>query len=181
MKETRQVSKNYAQALLEIAGSDLSTKEKFLVDLNNVVYVINKTSLAKQVLKNPTLSKEIKKDILRRTFSNHINEKVLNLLFLLIDKHRTNLINEIQKEFSGLLNTEKGIVLAEVSMASEMSPQNLDALKEKLEDILKKSKKVTIESKVDTSLIGGVKVKINDLVYDGSIRGRLANLKRELQ
>ena len=41
-------------------------------------------------------------------------------------------------------------------------------------------KEIKIEQSIDPELIGGIKVKINDLVYDGSIKGRLENLKRRL-
>jgi len=49
-----------------------------------------------------------------------------------------------------------------------------------LKSVLGNKQKVTIESEIDPNLIGGIVVKLNDLIYDGSIKGRLENLKRRL-
>ncbi|KAF0240560.1 MAG: F-type H+-transporting ATPase subunit delta, partial [bacterium] len=63
---------------------------------------------------------------------------------------------------------------------SELDLNTKEILREKLERILGNKQKVTIEATVDPNLIGGIVVRLNDLIYDGSIKGRLENLKRRL-
>jgi len=109
-----------------------------------------------------------------------ISRKLFNFLNLLIDKQRFNLISDIQNEFNKLVNKNKGLFVAEVSTASQISPDELEQIKRKLETLIGKNEKVSIDSKTDPNLIGGVVVKMNDLVYDGSIKGRLENMKRRL-
>ena len=180
MKKSIQVAKNYAQALIELAGNDLSVQETFFNEIKAVSESVSQVKNADQVFENPEISKDEKKELLKKLFQGKLDAKVLNLLFLLIDKQRFNLLSAIQDELLKLVNKNKGIVIAEVSSASELDANTIQALKQKLENILGKSEKVTIESKVEPALLGGMKVTINDLVYDGSIKGRLENLKRKL-
>ena len=99
---------------------------------------------------------------------------------MLIDNKRFALLSEIQNQFNKLVNKSKGLVVAEVSTATQISPNELEEIKRKLETLVGKNEKVSIESKTDPNLLGGVVVKMNDLVYDGSIKGRLEDMKRRL-
>lgn len=180
MKESKHIARNYAQALIELAGSDLALQEIFLSEIKTINESIFQIKNAKQIFENPAISKDEKKEIINKLFSQKVNQKILNFLFLLIDKQRFSLLPEIQDHLNKLVNKSRGIVIAEVSSASEIDPVTLENLRQRLESILGKKEKVTIESKIESDLIGGLKVKIEDLVYDGSIRGRLENLKRRL-
>ena len=180
MQESKQVGKNYAQALIELAGSDLSLQESFVSEIKAINESISQVKGAKQTFENPSISKDEKKELLKKLLSGKINQINLNFLFLLVDKQRFNLLPEIQNQLTKLVNKNKGVAIAKVSSAIELDSATLETIKQKLENILEKSEKVTIESKVEPELLGGVVVKINDLVYDGSIRGKLENLKRKL-
>ena len=181
MQKSKQVAKNYAQALMELAAKDLTLKETFLNEIKIINESINQATNAKKTFQSPVVSHDEKKELIKKIFSGKLNSKVLNFLFLLIDKHRFNLLPEIQDHLNKLVNKEKGIVIAEVSSVIELDSTTLEDLKQQLESILKKSEKVTIESKIEPSLIGGLKVRVNDFVYDSSIKGRLENLKRRLE
>ena len=180
MKESKHIARNYAQALVELAGGDLNTQESFLFELKTINESMHKVSGANQLFENPGISKEEKKNLIKKIFSEKINITNLNFLLLLIDKQRFNILPEIQNELAKIVNKNKGIVIAEVNSASELDVNTIESLRQKLELQLQKNEKITIEQKIKPELIGGVVVKINDLVYDGSIRGRLENLKRRI-
>jgi len=179
-KPSKQVAKNYAQALIELAGSDLKLQEEFLNEITVICESINKVKGAKETFETPTISKEEKKALIKKLFERKINQKTFNFLLLLTDKQRLSILPEIQKQLTIVVNKNKGITIAEVSSASQLDSTSLEALKQKLEKVLGNNEKVTIESKVEPALIGGIVVKVNDLVYDGSVKGRLENLKRRL-
>ena len=181
MQESKQVAKNYAQALIELAGSDLGLQEEFLNEIKVINESISQVKGAKQIFENPGIAKDEKKEILKKLFNGKINQKNINLLFLLIDKQRFNLLPAIQNQLTRLVNKNKGMAIAKVSSASELDSTTLTAIRQKLENILGKSEKVTIESNVEPGLLGGIVIKMNDLVYDGSIKGKLENLKRKLE
>lgn len=179
MKEDKQVAKNYAQALHEIAKGDLILEETFPGELKIIIESIFKNN-QDMFFKNPGISKKEKNDLLKKLFEGKINEKILNLLFLLIDKQRFSLLPDIQNYLNKSVNKTKGIVIAEVFSPQKLDSNTLENIRQRLENTLGGKEKVTIESKIEPALIGGIKVRVNDLIYDGSVRNRLDNLKRSL-
>ena len=178
MQQDKKIARNYAQALIEAANKNLELQDTFISEIKILLESFKKVSNAKQVFNNPVISKEEKKKLIKRI--SGLTKQVTNFLFLLIDNRRFNLLPEIHDQMVKIVNKEKGIAVAEVSSASELDNDTLNSIKQKLESVLGSKGTVTIDSTVDPSLIGGVKVKVNDLVYDGSIKGRLENLKHKL-
>ena len=179
MHQSKQVSKNYAQALIELMNT-IQEQESVLNELMVIDESISKVSQAKDVFETPVISKDTKKELIKKLFQGKINQKLLNFLFILVDNQRFSILSSIKEHFQKLVNKSKGITFAEVSSACELDKNAMDNLKKHLEQLLGEEN-ISIETKTDSSLIGGVKVKINDLVYDGSVKGRLEGLKRKLE
>ncbi len=180
MQRSNQLAKNYAQALLEITNNDVKEQELILSELFVINDSMSKVSKANEVFNSPAFSKETKKELLKKLFDGKIHQKVLNLLYVLVDNQRFNVLSNIQEQFQRLVNMKKGTVQAEIISAHPLDTGTLEALKQKLERILN-SENITLETKTEPALIGGIKIKVNDLVYDGSIKGRLDGLKRTLK
>ncbi|MBI1858170.1 MAG: ATP synthase F1 subunit delta [Candidatus Melainabacteria bacterium] len=183
MKAKRQIARNYAQALLELIGN-IQEKENILIQIrefNNALYQVKNAS---EVFYSPVVSKAEKKELVKKIFSKDItnsNKTLVNFIFLLIDNHRFSLLPEIEEEIDNLLDKLKGIVHAEVISAAPLKDEAVAIIKQTLEaTLLKQNESLKVEQKTEPTLIGGLKVKVNDLVYDGSIKGRLEELKRRL-
>ncbi|MBI2995860.1 MAG: F0F1 ATP synthase subunit delta [Candidatus Melainabacteria bacterium] len=176
MKANKQIAKRYAQALFELTCDKAET---IFNEIKSVNELINQIKGAIDVFNNPGITKNEKKQLLE-TLHWSVSTTTMNLLYILIDRQRFNLLPEIQNEFLKLINKGKGIVSLEVISTVELDPSTLEKLKVKFENLLNSDNKVTIKSRIEPGLIGGIKVKVNDLVYDGSIKGRLENLKRRL-
>ena len=181
MKENKKIARNYAQALMGLSGSDLGLQETYLREIKSINELINNVKEAKQVLENPGITKDEKKKLVE-TFQHNISATVVNFLYLLIDKNRFNILSEIQDELTKLVNKAKGIVIAEVYSTKELDSSTANMIVETLRRSVSTDdvKEIKIDQRVDPLLIGGLKVKINDLVYDGSIKERLDNIKRRL-
>lgn len=183
MKLSKQTAKNYAQALFELGNNDLSIVETFLTEIKSINEFVEMSSDIKKIFQNPVIPKEGKKKLVE-TLGRNASKTIGNFLYILIDKNRFNLLPEIQNLLENLINKQKGIVIAEVYSAQEIEESKAKKIVETLRQSVSTSntlKDIKIEKRLDPSLIGGIKVKINDLVYDGSIRGRLENLKRRLR
>ena len=177
MKQTENIARNYAQALLELASKD--TQDSVLNELKTLIEGISQIKEAWRFFENPGVSKENKKKIIE-SLKPKVSQTTFNFLNLLIDKNRFGILPDIQNQFNKLVNKSKGIVTAEVYSAIELDANTLEEIRHNLEKTLEQNEKVTVESNIEPSLIGGLKVKVNDLVYDGSIKGRLENLKRRI-
>ncbi|MHC0036516.1 F0F1 ATP synthase subunit delta [Pseudoneobacillus sp. C159] len=171
------VAKRYALALFQIS------KEQNLLDqmeeeLRVVKDVITGSGDLKAVLKSPKVSKEAKKTIVKDAFSK-VNPFVQNTLLILIDRHREDQIAGMADYFIGLANEERGIAEAKVYSVRPLTDNEKEALSATFAVKVGK-KSLKIENIVDTNLLGGLKLRIGNRIFDGSLRGKLDRLERNL-
>src|SRR5215212_8414658 len=102
-----------------------------------------------------------------------------NLIRVLAENGRLELLPEIRTQFEALRNEREGIVEAEVQSAFELSEAQLKDLVSRLEK--KTGRKVKAKVKVDKELIGGVRIVLGDKVIDGSARAQLGALENALK
>ena len=102
-----------------------------------------------------------------------------NLLRVLAENKRIELLPEIRVQFEALKNEREGVVEAEVHTAFELTEAQLADLVQRLER--KTGRKVRTQVRLDKELIGGVKVVLGDKVIDGSARAQLGALETALK
>jgi F-type H+-transporting ATPase subunit delta len=171
------VAKRYALALFQLA------KEHQLLDqmeqeLRVVKEVIIQNKDLNAVLKSPKLPIEKKKEILKEAFSS-VNTYVFNTLMILIDRHREDHIADMADHFIGLANEERGIAEAKVYSVRPLTEAERDALSSVFASKVGKQS-LRIENIVDSNLLGGIKLRIGNRIFDGSLRGKLERLERQL-
>jgi len=104
---------------------------------------------------------------------------VRNLVKLLAQKGRGELVGEVVAKFRELYDESRGVVHARVTTAVELSDSDRDALQARLGQT--SGKQVEIETEVDPAILGGIVVRVGDTLVDGSARTRLVALKRQLE
>ncbi|MDQ1000197.1 F-type H+-transporting ATPase subunit delta [Neobacillus niacini] len=171
------VAKRYALALFQIA-KEQQLLEVVEEELRVVKEVMVYNNDLKAVLKSLKLTLDKKKEIVRGAFSN-VNPYVLNTLLILIDRHREDEIVEVANQFFELANDEKGVAEAEVFSTRELTEAEREAISTTFAAKVGK-KSLRIENIVDSELLGGVKLRIGNRIYDGSLRGKLDRLERKL-
>lgn len=171
----RASARRYAQAVFEIA---LETKEldRWQSDLGKIVRLMEDGEL-KALLESPQLPIEAKVRLLSERLEN-LNPLALNLVLLLIAKGRLGIIGDIVDEYQRLLDGYHGIERAEVVTAVSLDEEDRQKLAKELSAVF--GKKVVLETKVNPEVIGGVVVRVDWKLLDGSVRSKLAALKREL-
>lgn len=100
-------------------------------------------------------------------------------MLILIDRHREDQIVDVANEFLELANNEMGIAEAKVYSTRELT----DAEREGISSVFAKKvgkKSLKIENIVDSNLLGGIRLRIGNRIYDGSLRGKLDRLERKL-
>jgi F-type H+-transporting ATPase subunit delta len=171
------VAKRYALALFQIA-KEQQLLEVVEEELRVVKEVIQYNNELKAVLKSSKLPLAKKKEILRTAFAS-LNSYVVNTLLILIDRHREDEIIEVANQFFELANDEKGLAEADVYSTRELSEAEREAISAVFAPKVGK-KSLRIENIVDSELLGGVKLRIGNRIYDGSLRGKLNRLERKL-
>ena len=168
-------AKRYAQAVLELA-LEQQRQKRCQQDLRNITSELeNKKIIA--LLEDPSLSLSAKEGFLKERLGG-ITPLSLNLMLLLIKKGRLRRMGDISRQYDLLLDIFQGIRRASITTAIPLEEEDEGKVVHRLEEMT--GRKVSISSYLDTSIIGGIKIKIGDTLLDGSIQGRLASLRKYL-
>lgn len=171
------VAKRYALALFQLA-KEHQLLEQTEEELRVVKEVVNNSKDLNTVLQSPKVSAVKKKEIIKDAFST-VNSFVLNTLMILIDRHRSDHTVEVVDSFIELANEEKGIAEAKVYSIRPLTEEEQQSLSTSFAAKVDK-KSLRIDNIVDTELLGGLKIRIGNRIFDGSLRGKLDRLERKL-
>lgn len=170
----REIAHSYAQALYEL-GAEAGNIARLEGELRHAWATISSSELY-VALRHPLIPKGEKLILVQEAFAE-LEPYVRNLLLLAVERGRVAYLGEILAEFRKMREEREGLVHALV-----FSPYPLDGLRDeiraKLEEIT--GREVQVEERLDESLIGGIKIKMGDLVIDGSVRAQLERLHEEL-
>lgn len=165
----------YAKAALEFA-SENKAADKVEKDMRNIATVISENSDLQSVLSSPVVKSEVKKNALNAIFKGS-NEITLGLIDTLTSNKRIEMLQEVAHKYIILFEKMKGEDVAYVTSAVALTA---DLEKKILAQVTKMiGNKVTIENKVDESIVGGFILRVGDLQYDASVANKLSGLKRE--
>ncbi len=172
------VSKRYAQALIELQNAGVISSDEILNDLKTISDTLKTSQDLNEVLSNPVVGIDDKKDIVESVFADKISVTIKNFVKVLIDKNRFSAFKYIVFAYEKELDLIKGLERVEVVSAVEMKPEAKERLQRKLEEKLKKS--VIINFEQDAEIIAGLVIKIGDSVIDNSLKHKIDNLSKEI-
>jgi F-type H+-transporting ATPase subunit delta len=171
------IAKRYATALFELASEE-QILESVLAETKFVRQVFEEHLEFYSLLQQYQLGVNERKQILFLVFENRISQMMLNILCLLIDKGRFSEVIQVCKEYAQLTNVSLGRKSGLVYSVELLSQQQLNDIEQAVSNKLKQ--KVVLENRLDHRMIAGVKVVIDDLVIDGSLKNKLYSLREEL-
>ena len=174
MNDTRAAIR-YAKAILDIAVDNKATAV-VENDMRTVVSTISDSNELKDLLASPIIRGEAKKNALTSIFkeSHAITQ---GLIKLLVDNRRVGMLNEVALKFIILNERLKG---QDVAFVTTTVPLTKDLEKKILAQVAGiTGNEVTIENRIDESIIGGFVLRVGDLQFDASVANKLSNLKRE--
>ncbi|WP_352419714.1 F0F1 ATP synthase subunit delta [Proteiniborus sp.] len=171
------IGKRYAEALYEVA-LELDKLEQFKDEIKAISQVLESEPKLKTIFEHPKLSKDEKKDIINSIFKGRVSQEILNLCYIVIDKGRETNLSDICEEYTKLSNIKQGIVEATAITAVPMQNKEMKKLEKQLS--MKLDKKVLLSNVIDSTIIGGVLVKIGDKVIDASVKGKFEELYKDL-
>ena len=165
----------YAKATLDYA-IEKKAAASVETDMRNIAKVITENRELQNMLESPIIKSEAKKSTLQEVFKGS-NEISLGLIATLTDNKRIGMLEEVAMKYIILHEKLKGEDVAYVTTAV---PLTADLEKKVLAEVTKiTGKKVTLENKVDESIVGGFVLRVGDLQYDASVANKLKRLERE--
>jgi F-type H+-transporting ATPase subunit delta len=172
---TRVNAKRYAQAIFEIA-MERHEVEKWQADLQ-LMAGLNKDAVLLTLLASPKLAFTDKTKLLDEQLTG-ISPLARNLAYLLAEKNKISWISDIAEAYHHLVDNYNGIKHAVVKTAVPLEASEKAKLESSLNSLT--GKKVVLTTEVDAGIIGGMVAHIDGQLLDGSVRSKLAALKKEL-
>src|SRR5690625_3726069 len=171
------VAKRYAEALFQLA-TEKNITEQLITELGTVKEVFTKDEQLLEFLNHPRISIDKKKTIIDDAFTS-FHETVLNTLKLLVERHRLTHIVAIVDQYVHLYNEAHGMATATVYSVRPLTDDEKESLESSFKQKLQKDS-ITLINKIDEQLIGGVRIRVGNTIYDGSISGKLKKMEQQL-
>jgi F-type H+-transporting ATPase subunit delta len=168
------IARNYAEALLALArkSDDLQGWGRMIDDVANA---IQRDDRLRNFLEAPQISVEQKNGVLSKAFEDRAPRLFLRYLQRLVKNRRQLLIPEIATEYRDLVDEAEGRIHAQVTLAKEPDAEERAAIARHLSRTL--GIPVIPQVRVNPNILGGIIVRVEDRVMDGSLRKRLGLLR----
>lgn len=172
-------ARRYARALMDI-GIEKGVYRQYVKELAEVQEMIQKVPMLKATLLNLSFSSHARGKLLQRVLEGMgLSKEVVNFISLLVERDRLQQLPMIVQHYHTLIDEVEGQVRASVHSVIPLDDDQMAKLKGGLQNAL--GKKVVLEKKVDTELIGGILVKVNNILIDSSMRTQLHQLVETLR
>jgi F-type H+-transporting ATPase subunit delta len=171
------IAQRYARALFQ-AALDQGAADEVFGDVESFLAARGKTPALGRVFESPQVPTEDKHRLLDTFLKGRVHKVFLDLLHVLIDKKRIMYAGDVAEAYRHFYETHKGILEVKAITAVPLEEAQRARLIRRLEEQTKKTIRLT--SVVDAEILGGVILRLEDRLIDGSVRYQLAELKRRL-
>ncbi|MCA0985479.1 F0F1 ATP synthase subunit delta [Halobacillus yeomjeoni] len=171
------VARRYANALFQL-GQEKSKLDQLETELRTLSDVFQSNQKLITFLKHPRVTVEQKKQMMNDAFKG-FSAEVINTLHILLDRHREEIIPDMIAEFITLMNDAKGIADAEVYSVRELSDAELQRISETFAPKVGK-RSLNLKNVVDPTILGGIRLRVGNRIFDGSVSGKLRRMERNL-
>ena len=166
----------YARALFE-AATDERRLERVAAELSELAGALEEVPQLRAFLRNPQVEPAGKAEVLDEICSG-ADDLVRNFVRLVAEKGRAGELAEMNAELEALVARAQNSLTVELQTAYELSDEEARSIAETIESASGRTVEAT--RSVDPSLIGGIVLEVGSFRADGSVRGRLERLRREL-
>lgn len=173
------VSKTYGDALFALAVEEHMV-DPLYEEAQAVAQILRENTELTRLMNHPKIEKEEKVRLIESIFKGRIGDELVGLLRMLVQKGHYKETDQVFTYFIDRVKEYKKIGTAYVTSAMELTPQQKQAVEQKLLDTTKYVQ-FEIHYTTDPALIGGMVIRIRDRVVDGSVRTRLEHLTRDLE
>jgi len=171
------VALSYAQALLDLANESRSASA-IGQELSDLRQVIDATATFAGVLADPAVGVERREKLIHTVFEGRLSKLLVNFLLVANERGRLGLLAEFAGAYDELLDQQQGTVEVDVTVAQHLDGRQLETVRRQVSAALKRD--AAVQEYVDPEMIGGLILRVQDQLIDGSVRAQLAAMRRQL-
>ena len=171
-------SKSYAIALYELSKEN-SEIDKVEDGMKSLGKLLNESPDFKEMILNPVVSKEDKKNVVFAIADkNNFSQVLKKFLGFVAIKNRLFFLNKIIDSFLNLVSNNKGELKAKLISSKKLSPEEQDKIRTELSKDFKFPLNIGYEH--DPDLIAGLIIQIGSVMIDTSIKTKLKKLEKNM-
>jgi F-type H+-transporting ATPase subunit delta len=171
-----EIAQVWARALFEVAQEN-DALDEVRDQLGAFADAVNDNRDLAVYFFSPYFSTEEKKDGLKKAVTD-ANPVVMNFLEALIERHRMPAIFRIRARYDELWEDERDLLPVEVTSAIQLDKATVNSIGERIGEQTKRT--VELSSKVDPDILGGIVLRVGNVILDASIRSRLEQLRKQV-
>ncbi len=170
-------AQNYGNALFMLA-KELDEIDVVKTDFDTLCKIIEQNSEYLKLLDTPSLSREERVRLVDAAFST-LNKNLVNMVKILAERRLVYLIYKIRDAYIVAFDEHYGIERVEAISAIPLSAEQLNKLQHKLEKVT--GKQIIVTNTIDSSILGGMKLRYLGIQLDGSIKTKLDKFEKSLK
>jgi ATP synthase F1 delta subunit len=171
-----EIAEVYARALFEVA-KEHDVLDRVHDELGEFGEALSDDRTLQVFLFSPYFSSEEKREGVKKIVSD-ADERFVNFLELLAERHRMPVLFRIKRDFDALWAEEHKLLPVTVTSAVELDESLVDDIGKRIEE--QTGRRVELSSNVDPEVLGGLMVRVGNMVLDGTVRNRLERLRKEV-
>jgi F-type H+-transporting ATPase subunit delta len=171
-----EIAEVYARALFEVAR-DNDVLDRVHDELGQFADALAEDRNLQVFLFSPYFSSEEKKEGITRIVSE-ADERLVNFLQLLAERHRMPALFRIRRSFDSTWAEENKLLPVTVTSAVELDEELVNSIGESIEE--QTGRRVELSSRVDPDVLGGLQVRVGNMVLDATVRNRLEQLRKQV-
>jgi F-type H+-transporting ATPase subunit delta len=171
-----EIAQVYSRALFE-AAKEHDALDEIHEQLAQFCDALAESRELQVFLFSPYFSSQEKKEGIAKLIKGG-NEHFVRFLQLLAERHRMPVIFRIRRAFDELWAEENKLLPVTVTSAVELDSKTVKGIGKRIEE--ETGRKVELTSKVDPDVLGGLVLRVGNLVLDGSVRARLERLRKQV-
>ena len=171
-----EIAEVYARALFE-AADEAGVLDRVHDELGEFADALDSDRNLQVFLFSPYFSSDEKKDGVGRIVTE-ADERLINFLELLAERHRMPVLFRIRREFDSMWAEENKLLPVTVTSAIELDEAIVRDLGKQIEH--QTGQQVELSSRVDPDVLGGMVLQVGNMVLDASVRNRLEKLRKQV-
>jgi F-type H+-transporting ATPase subunit delta len=171
-----EIAEVYARALFE-AAKENDVLDRVHDELDEFADALDQNRDLQVFLFSPYFSSEEKKEGVSRIVSD-ADERTINFLQLLAERHRMPALFRIRRSFDSMWAEENKLLPVTVTAAVELDEELVKSIGDRIAE--QTGREVELSSKVDPDVLGGLQVRVGNMVLDATVRNRLEQLRKQV-
>ena len=171
-----EIAEVYARSLFEVA-KEHDVLDRIHDELAQFAEALSEDRTLQVFLFSPYFSSQEKREGVRRVVSD-ADERFVNFLELLAERHRMPALFRVKREFDALWAEENKLLPVTVTSAVELDEKLVEGIGNRIQE--QTGRKVELSSNVDPDVLGGLMVRVGNMVLDGTVRNRLERLRKQV-